>query len=77
MFKITIEETKEVRKIKPKDWVEGADPKNGQRGYGYAPEVETLVSVTRDVYMQVVENIDLVSVIQAINTRPIEHPKPY
>ena len=35
--------------------------------YGYTPEVEKQVEVKREIYKQVVEDLDIVTVINAIN----------
>ena len=83
MFKITIEETKTVKKVSGKEWAkidteeverEGRyamgenEPKTRIKDVmGYTPEIEKLVSVTREVLVQVVDDLDLAKVIKAIN----------
>lgn len=83
MFKITIEETKLVKKIVGKDWAVvgskevGQDPRycivaDAPKTYmedvrGYTPEVEKLVEVKSDILIQEVETLDLPAVIKAIN----------
>lgn len=70
MFKVTITETKEVRKVLPKVWTQGAS-EDGSR-YGYAPEIETLVIETKEIYMQQVESMDMLAVIAAVNSVPYD-----
>jgi tetrahydromethanopterin S-methyltransferase subunit A len=63
MFKITIEETKDVRKTIGKQWeIVGKD---GERGY--TPEVETIVTERTEIYRQIVDDLDLIAVIDAVN----------
>ena len=62
-FKITIEETKDVRKTIGKKWeIVGKD---GERGY--TPEVETITTERQDIYIQIVDELDLIAVIEAVN----------
>ena len=72
MYKITIEETKQVRKNIGKKW-EPLRRVGDKTDYGYTEEVESLETVTTNMYMQVVEELDLVGVIDAINrpSRPV------
>lgn len=72
-YKIRIEQTREARRIKPKEWtvIKRGPPDdqhpNGEPIYGYAPEVETLIAERRTVLEQEVDDMDLVRVIKAIN----------
>lgn len=71
MFKITIEETKTVVKKVGKEWnrIIKLDEKTGQRyeDTGYTPEIEKHVEVTMRIYEQQVAELDLPSVIAAVN----------
>ena len=67
MYQITIRRTTTTRKVLPKSWERVDTDDDGKPVMGYTPEVETLVTDTRDVYSQVVDELDLVSVIDAIN----------
>lgn len=74
MYKITIEETKDVRRIVGMQW--GPVKKVGDNTeYGYAPEVETLVTQTREIYRQEVNDLDLAAVIIAVNKLLDAQPK--
>ncbi len=67
-YKITItEETTEV-KLQGKQWKEGGKigVEDGDK-YGYTPEIERTVDVTREVYAQNTDTLDLKAVIKAIN----------
>jgi hypothetical protein len=82
-FKITIQETKEVIATTGKEYVQidteeveredrwasqEDEPKTRIKPvYGYSPEVEKKVSVTREVLTQTVEELDVNKVIRAIN----------
>ena len=66
MFKITIEETKQVRKTVNQQW-EIVKRDGDHYEYGYAPEVEKVVTETQEVYRQTVEELDLAAVIIAVN----------
>lgn len=67
-YKITItEETQEV-KLQGKEWKEGGKIGAGEGDqYGYTPEIEKTVDVTREIYAQNVDTLDLKAVIKAIN----------
>lgn len=83
MFKITIEETKIVKKLVGKDWAiigsKEVDYHNDndtlrpelrtriENVYGHTPEIEKNVEVTNTILIQEVESIDLANVIKAIN----------
>ncbi len=82
-YKITITETRQVRKTLGKEWAvigekeverdeqlirEASDPKTRiETIRGYTPEVETLVNETRDVLVQTIDDLDLPAVIRAVN----------
>lgn len=83
MFKITIEETKLVKKVVGKEWTsigtkevarderyyqDSNEPKTRiENVLGYTPEIEKFVEVKSTVLMQEVETIDLAEVIKALN----------
>lgn len=64
-YKITIEETRVEAVHIGKQWQ--LIGKQGEAIYGYAPETETNMSVTRQIYEQAVDLLDLVAVIATIN----------
>lgn len=82
-FKVTIEETKTVVAVSGKEWKpvdteevardnqwtakEGEPKTRIKEVFGYTPEIEKRVAVTREVYMQVVDTMNLTAVIAAIN----------
>lgn len=82
-FKITITETRDVKKIVGKEWaVIGTKEVRRDDNFltpqqpeetrivevrGYTPEIEKIVPETRTVLEQSVDTLDLVSVIKAIN----------
>lgn len=68
MFEIIVKETKQVRKIVGKKW-EVVERKDSDYRYDYTPEVETVVTETNEVYRQTVESLDLVAVINAVNSQ--------
>ena len=73
MYKITITETKTVRKTIGKSWDKLGPVDNAT--FGYTPETETVVPETREVYTQVVESLTLAQVIAAVNGVEWERPK--
>ena len=66
MYKITIEVTETIKKMKSKEWL-CIGEKDGERKMGYTPEIEREEEVKQIIYTQLVENLDLAVVIQAIN----------
>ena len=66
MYKITIEETKMVKRVVGNEWEVLAE-KDGEKERGYTPEIEKEVEVKQIIYTQLVEVLDLPVVIQAIN----------
>lgn len=64
-YKITIEETKTVRGIVPKQWKLVGDEHNAK--HGYTEETETVMEKTERIYEQTVEKLDLKSVIDSVN----------
>lgn len=67
MFKITIEKTVEVTKIGGKVWDIISKDENGKEERGYTPEIERRTTETVDIYQQVVDELDIYAVIQAVN----------
>lgn len=66
-YKITITETKTETKKIGKEWCQGADPENGDSGWGYSPEIEKDIDVQRKILEQEIDDIDIKTVIKAIN----------
>lgn len=64
-YRIVITKTEEVRKTKPKEWkpIGPAD----KAEYGHTPEVVTVTTETVEIYTQVVSDLDLRAVIDAVN----------
>ena len=73
MFEIIIKETKDVVEIVRKDWTkigteESEQIKGGTKEvYGYTPEIKKTVKRTVEVYKQIVEEVNLKKIIEAIN----------
>ena len=66
MYQIIIKKTVDKRKVIGKSW-EKVSVTDGKTEYGYAPETETVQTETAEIYSQVVEELDLVAVINAVN----------
>jgi hypothetical protein len=75
-FKVTIEQTRDVVKTVGKEWKPmGQEQKEGAFDckvylsdiYGYTPEISKTVTVTEKVYEQIVDDLDLKAVINAVN----------
>ena len=68
-FTITIMEHTTERKTLPRAWVKdaGSDHESASGNFGYAPEVETVVDVSREIYAQNTDDLNLVEVIKAVN----------
>lgn len=66
MYEIIIKKTVEKRNMIGKRWnrISEAD---GKAVFGYTPETETVQTETSEIYSQVVEELDLVAVINAVN----------
>lgn len=73
MFEIIIRETKDVVKTVGRNWeVIGQNEPAGEKYaptsvYGYTPEIEKTVTETKEIYKQLVDELDLKNVIRAIN----------
>lgn len=66
MYKVVIAETKMVKTMVGKEWdILSETDKTKERGY--TPEIEKEVEVEQVIYTQLVEELDLAVVIQAIN----------
>lgn len=63
MFRITVEEVKEVEKLE-KEWQKLSDKESGD--YGYV-QTKNMVLEVSQVYTQELDEIDLVEVINAVN----------
>ncbi len=68
MYEITIVEITQEKKMAGKDWETIGTDDNDKPIRGYTPEIEKWKDVTREIYKQIVEELDLVSVINAINS---------
>ncbi|MCK4710835.1 MAG: hypothetical protein KAU21_19630 [Gammaproteobacteria bacterium] len=68
-YKITIVETSEEETLTSRRWVEGGTEGSGEgrTGYGYTPQIPQTVKVEREIYTQQTDDLNLVSVINAIN----------
>ena len=64
LYEIVITSKHTVRKHVDGKWVQGAG-KDGS--YGYAPDREESVSAETVIYKQLVSEIDLFAIIQAVN----------
>ena len=65
MYTITIEQTRNVRKLVGKKW-EPIERNGDHTSYGYAPEVETVATETTEIYKQTVEELNVTAIIQAV-----------
>jgi hypothetical protein len=66
-FKITIEETTIEEVIGGKEWKTLETTKDGGNIRGYSPEIVKTVEIERVVYTQIISELNLVSVINAVN----------
>lgn len=64
-YNILITETTQERKLFGKRWVLGAGETS--EDYGHSPEVETVVDVEREIFMQDTSELNLVAIIKAVN----------
>ena len=62
MIKVTIEQTEVETVLLPKSY-----EKIGEEQWAYVDEVETKKTVTREIYSQTLDSIDLAAVIKAVN----------
>ena len=65
MYRITIERIETVQ-YTTREWVKKTDTTTGEQ-YGYGEPVEQEKEVTREVYTQEVQNMDMKAVIKAVN----------
>ena len=65
-FTIEITETAIETGFTGREWVKGVDPENPEKG-GYTPQVESKKKVSRVIYTQNLEDLDLTAVIKAVN----------
>jgi len=66
MYEIIIKKTIDKRKVIGKTW-QPLERIGDKSVYGYTPEVENVQTETTEIYTQVVEELDLVAVINAVN----------
>lgn len=64
-YLITITEIGQERRTIGRRWMLGAGKTNAE--YGYAPEVDTVAEYEREIYRQGVDELDLSTVILAVN----------
>lgn len=68
MYKITITKTRLENTIKSRTWEEGGTESKSECGkFGYTPQVTEVKDVAREIYSQVVEDLDVGAVIYAVN----------
>ena len=67
MFEITVTEVVAEKTIEGKDWEIISKPKECDAVYGYTPEIKKTTIVTREVYKQSVDKLDIVALIAAVN----------
>lgn len=65
MFEITIKEITRERQLVGQEWK--LTGMQNDAVYGYTPDIEREVDVTRDILKQTVKDLDLAAVIKAIN----------
>ncbi len=67
-YKITVTEETQEEKADGGNWEEGADTDSSySKKYGYTPAIKKIVDVTREIYTQNTDTLDLKAVIIAIN----------
>jgi len=69
MFKITIEHETEETQTKGREWKVIGSKENDIPEYGYTPEIQKVVQISRTIYMQTVNELDLPAVIAAVNAK--------
>ena len=67
MYRIVITKTVEVTKKSGRDWAVLSKDAEGREVKGYTPEKETTVTETLEIYAQVVDELNLFAVIEAVN----------
>ena len=73
MFRITVEEVREVEKLE-KEWQKLRDGVDSKPEYGYV-QTKNMVLEVANVYTQEVEKLDLVAVINAVNKVEVKGDK--
>lgn len=67
-YEIVIKETTLEEGVTQQEWVEGGTIERSTEGnYGYTPQIPTKNVVTRVVYSQNTDGLDLAAVIMAVN----------
>ena len=66
-YTITITEQTFEKQIKGKDWEKISTDGKCESTYGYTPEIEKTVAISRRVFEQNTDELHLVNVIKAIN----------
>jgi hypothetical protein len=67
-YKIKIEKTTVVTKMVRGAW--GSVSDNSDVEYAYAPDREDEVETTKYIYEQIVDDLDVLGVIEAVNRKP-------
>ena len=70
LYTITITETRQETTLTRRDWVKGGTEEQSAGGYGYTPQVTEVKEVNRKIFEQVVDRLDIVKVINAVNFTP-------
>lgn len=73
-YKITIEKTVTETKLVGKEWTI-IDQKGDYKEYDYTPEIEKQVETRQMIYTQMVDDLDLVTVIDAVNKSELKLEK--
>lgn len=67
-YTITITQTYDANVTEGKDWKVIGKKEDGREEYGYTPEITKLKRIEREVFKQIVEDIDWRVVVLAINS---------
>lgn len=68
IYKVTITQVRTESTIKGKEWVQGAaQTPDEPNKWGYTPQVIEIKDVTREIYSQSVEDLDIEAVVRAVN----------
>jgi len=67
-YVVKITEVVQEKRLQGSEWKQGADmDADPDEKWGYTPEIEKTVEVTREIFKQDVNELDLKLVIKAIN----------
>lgn len=65
-YTIEIKQTRQIETVTRREWVPGGLDGSGN-GYGYTPQIPETRDETKTVYTQVVDDMNLIGVINAVN----------